>query len=93
MWKDAKLSVNWIEGVTETLLLLLSPVPFSASPLGIPDGFGEDVVSPVQIHDPILQVEFPFVLTSVNLQSKEKEMSVVGVKDRWTLFQLTVDAG
>lgn len=91
MWKDAKLSVNWI-GVTEILLLLLSPVPFSASPLGIPDGFGEDVVSPIQIHDPILQVEFPFVLTSVNLQSKEKEMSVVGVKDRWTLFQLTVDA-
>lgn len=46
------------------LLLLLSP-------LGVSDGFGEDVVSPVQVHDPVLQVEFPFVLTSVNLEERK----------------------
>lgn len=69
IWKDAKVSVNRIEGVTEILLL---PLHLSASPLGIPNGFGEDVVSPIQIHDPILQVEFPFVLTSVNLQREEE---------------------
>lgn len=53
---------------------------FSSSPFSVPDGFGEDIVSPIQIHDPVLQVEFPFVLTSVNLGSKEKEMNNVGVE-------------
>lgn len=87
------MSVNWIEGVTEFLLLSLCLFFFfSTSPFGIPNGFGEDIVSPVQVHDPVLQVEFPFVLTSVNLGSREKEINVVGVKDRWTLFHLTVDA-
>ena len=66
------MSVNWIEGVTEFLLLLLCLFVFfvSTSPFGVPNGFGEDIVSPVQIHDPVLQVEFPFVLTSVNLGRK-----------------------
>lgn len=63
----------------------------SSSPFGIPNGFGEDIVSPIQIHDPVLQVEFPFVLTSVNLGSKEKEMNNVGVKNRRTPFHLTMD--
>lgn len=45
--------------------------PAPPSPLGVPDGFGEDVVSPVQVHDAVLQVEFPFVLTSVNLGRAE----------------------
>lgn len=87
------MSVNWIEGVTEFLLLFFGGFFFSTSPFGIPNGFGEDVVSPIQIHDPVLQVEFPFVLTSVNLGSGGKETSAVGVTDRWTVFQLTVDTG
>lgn len=89
-----KVSVNWIEGVTEFLLLLLRLFFlffFSTSPFGIPNGFGEDIVSPIQIHDPVLQVEFPFVLTSVNLGSQEEEMNGVGVEDRWTPFHFTVD--
>lgn len=87
------MSVNWIVGATECLLLLLCLLFFFfTSPFGIPNGFGEDIVSPIQIHDPVLQVEFPFVLTSVNLESKEKEMNVVGVADRWTTFHLTVNA-
>lgn len=72
------MSSNWIEGVSEFLLLRLCLLfffffvfAFSSSPFGVPDGFGEDIVSPVQIHDAVLQVEFPFVLTSVNLERKE----------------------
>ena len=50
---------------------LFHPQPATCvSPFGIPDGLGEDVVSPVQIHDPVLQVEFPFVLTSVDLEER-----------------------
>lgn len=70
------------QGAIEFLLLLLCLFLFfliPSSPFGFPNGFGEDIVSPIQIHDPILQVEFPFVLTSVNLQ---KEMNNVGVKSR-----------
>lgn len=70
------MSSNWIEGVSEFLLLRLCLffflcLSFSSSPFSVPDGFGEDIVSPVQIHDAVLQVEFPFVLTSVNLERKE----------------------
>lgn len=60
--------------VSQFLLLFLCVCFFlllrnfcSFSPFCVPDGFGENVVSPVQIHDPVLQVEFPFVLTSVDL--------------------------
>lgn len=79
--------------LTGFLLLLLCLFFFlsSTSPLSVPDGFGEDKVSPIQIHDPVLQVEFPFVLTSVNLGSCEKEINAVDVKDRWTLFHHKVD--
>lgn len=64
------------------MLVCFCFVCFSSSPFGVPDGFGEDIVSPIQIHDPVLQVEFPFVLTSVNLGSEEKEMNNVGVESR-----------
>lgn len=46
---------------------------FFPSPFCISNGFREHVVSPIQIHDPVLQVEFPFVLTSVNLQQRGNE--------------------
>lgn len=46
---------------------------FPSSPFCIPNGFREHIVSPIQIHDPVLQVEFPFVLTSVNLRQRQNE--------------------
>ncbi len=89
IWKDIEVSANWIQGVRVPAPVALLFF-FSTSPFSITNGFGEDIVSPIQIHDPVLQVEFPFVLTPVNLGSKEKEMNVVGVKVRW--FYLSVDA-
>lgn len=68
--------VNWIPA--PVALSVFSPS--LTSPLSVPNGFGEDKVSPIQIHDSVLQVEFPFVLTSVNLGSREKEINAVGVK-------------
>lgn len=77
------MSLSRTEGVSEFPLLrlclsfffffflFLGHDPAPPSPLGVPDGFGEDVVSPVQVHDAVLQVEFPFVLTSVNLGGTE----------------------
>lgn len=46
------------------------------SPLGVPDGFGEDVVPPVEVHDAVLQVELPLVLTPVNLGTTETNVSL-----------------
>lgn len=40
-------------------------------PLGVSDGFGEHKIPPIQIHDAILQVKLPLVLTSVNLKHKK----------------------
>ena len=52
------------------------PFLWCVLPLSVPDGFGEDVVSAIQVHDPILQVELPFVLTSVDLRREKRESSV-----------------
>lgn len=73
MWKDIEVSGKLI-GVTKFLLLLLCLFFFfPSSPFCIPNGFREHIVSPIQIHDPVLQVEFPFVLTSVNLRQRQNE--------------------
>lgn len=55
--------------------LFFPPVSFAAFclPLGVPYGFREDVVPPIQVHDAILQGELPLVLTSVNLQVRKKK--------------------
>lgn len=76
-----------VTGYGRILKCPLTGYTLQSSPFGIPNGFGEDIVSPVQIHDPVLQVEFPFVLTSVNLENRGTEINVVGVKDGRTLFQ------
>lgn len=66
--EDAEVSVNWTEGATVPAPVSGALLP--SSPFSVADSFGEDVVPPVQVHDPVLQVEFPFVLTSVNLGRK-----------------------
>lgn len=67
-----------------------SPVS-PASPLGISDGFGKDIISAVQVHYPVFQVELPFVLTSVDLRSEEEEEEKNGrVQNRGMLLELTL---
>lgn len=38
------------------------------SPLCIADGFREDKIAPVQVHNPIFEMKLPLVFTSVNLK-------------------------
>lgn len=80
-----KYLLNWQEF---QFLLLCFFFFLSSSPFCIPNGFREHIVSPIQIHDPVLQVEFPFVLTSVDLQ--ERKWMNVGVESRPT-FHFTVE--
>lgn len=64
-----------------------SPVS-PASPLGVSDGFGKDIISAVQVHYPVFQVELPFVLTSVDLRSEEEKNG--RVQNRGMLLELTL---
>lgn len=65
--------VKWTGGVPEfcffcwVFSFFFLTFLFPSSPLGVSGGFGKDEISAVEIHDPVLQVEFPFGLTSVNL--------------------------
>lgn len=70
MWKDVEVSAK-LTGVPVPAPAAAFLFFFQSSPFCIPNGFREHIVSPIQIHDPVLQVEFPFVLTSVNLQERK----------------------